>query len=572
MQPKQKAKHITPKGAELEKIVKDTLSALDKIVGATLGPGGNPILIERVGLSPLITKDGVTVADSVAFEDATQYVIAEAAKEACQKTNKEAGDGTTTAIVLANALIQEGIKYLHNNTSKSPQELCREFEKTVKIITQKLKDTATQITEKDLYKVAMVSANFDKDIADAVVKAVMMVGDDGTIITEDGGGYQTIVKETDGFPVNRGLSVFGAPQELFINNPQDQECVYENPYVLLYDGDLLSPPEVGRFLSVCFEKMRQENNIRPVVVVAHKFSPQVLKMFAQNVQMNTALICPLETSATAQPNSRHHLLHDLAAFIDATVLDPITKTFNAALKAQNPLMFLGSCGKTRIGRYKSIFLDGNNSDKVEERIEILKKQKENAESDYDAEIIKERIGMLMGGIATIYVGGASELEMREKKHRIEDTINALKSAIEMGVVPGGGATLLRMSQYLLNNAGKSSDIPASAAILGSALAVPFCRIMKNAGYSEKEITDIADKIINSESNQVYDSLKHELVNSFDAGILDPVRVTISALSNAVSIAKMLMTIGGAIVLPRDKVEERQLELQSQAFANQMQGV
>jgi len=572
MHTKQKAKEINFKGKELQEKVKSTLEALDKIVGATLGPGGNPILLERVGLSPLITKDGVTVADSISFEDATQYVIAEAAKEACQKTNKEAGDGTTTAVVLANALVNEGTKYLENNVSKSPQELCREFDKIVKVITDKLKDMAIPVKEEDLKKVALVSSNFDEDIAEAVVEAILMVGDDGTIVTEESSGRETLVEERDGFPINKGLSGFGAAQELFMNNPQDQECAYELPYVLLYDGDLLSPPEVGTFLSACFEEMKKDGNLRPVIIIAHKFSPHVLKMFAHNVQMNTALICPLETSATAQPNSKHHLLHDLAAFLDAEVLDPITNTFNAAMQTKRPLDFLGACEKSRIGRYKSILLESGSPEKVEERIKILKTQKDNAESDYDAEIIKERISMLAGGIATIYVGGSSELEIREKKHRIEDTINATKSAIEMGVIAGGGATLLWMSDYLLKNAGQSIELPVSAAIIGSALSVPFCRIMTNAGHNEQDITKAAEEVVNSECGNVYDSLTHQYVNPIDAGILDPVKVSISALVNAVSIAKMLMTIGGAVVIPRDKAEERQSELQTQALAQQMQGV
>jgi chaperonin GroEL len=410
----------------------------------------------------------------------------------------------------------------------------------------------------------MISSNSDEDVAKSVVEAIGLVGDDGTIITEDGKERETKVEMREGFPIRKGLNTLGAVQELFINHPEDQECVFDTPYVLLYDGDVNLPQDLGVCLGNMFQKMGDD--IKPVVVVAHKFSPQVIQVISFNVKQNRAAICLLETVATAQPNSKHHLLHDLAAFTGATVLDPLTKPLLKAVPDD-----LGACVQTRIGRYQSVFMGMNDEDAVKERIEVLKKQMEVAESDFDAEIIKERVSQLSGGIATIYVGGSSELEIREKKHRIEDTINAVRSAIELGVVPGGGTALLAVTPLLTKE-----QTPARS-ILSSAFTVPFTRIMSNSGISDSVIMESAMKVLKSVPEGeampklIYDSLKHEFSDPFVSGIIDPVKVTISALNNALSISKMLMTLGGAVVIPRDKEEEQQAEMAAQAFARQMEG-
>ena len=558
---KTKTKDIKIKGGELTAVICRTMKLLSDLVGVTLGPGGNTVLIERIGMPPLTTKDGVTVAESISFRDATQHVISEAAKEVCQRTNKEAGDGTTTAIVLAQAIIESGLNYLANNATKSPQELCRELDFIVRDVVSSLEKSATPVSTKDdILKVAMISSNSDGDVAKAVVEAMDLVGEDGTVVTEDGKNRETIVELREGFTVNKGLSALGVAQEIFINNPSNQECVLEVPYVLLYDGDIMSPQDLGIFLGRSFQEMKQDNSIRPVVVMAHKFSPLTIRMIAENVRIGTANIVMLETAATGQPNSKHHLLHDLAAFTGATVLDPITNPFSKA-----SLKSLGACGKVRAGRYQTVFFDADEPALVKSRMEVLKTQMQKAESDFDAEIIKERIRALSGGIATIYVGGSTELEMREKKHRIEDTINAVRSAIEMGVIPGGGSALLAEAQRL-----RSGGFPPQAEILASAFAVPFARIMENAGDSTR-ITEAVQKVVENYPNIVYNSLTHEYSNPIKDGIVDPVKVTISALNNALSIANMLMTIGGTVVIPRDSTEEAQAEALAQGFAKQMQG-
>lgn len=562
---KTKAKDIRLKGPALTQSVLTTLDTLSAIVGSTLGPGGNVVLLERPGLPPLITKDGVTVAVNCAFADATAHVIGEAAKEAALRTNTEAGDGTTTAIVLAEAMTRRGLEYFAQNPTQSPQEVCRELDKTIDLLVGRLRAGARKVSSKeDLVKVAMVSANFDSSIAEAVVEAIDKVGNNGTIITEEGSSRQTTVELQEGFPVRKGLNSLGAVQEVFINNPQDQECSLVNPLIMLFDGDLNDPISLGAFLGGCLEEMIQAKQVHPILVVAHKFSPQVLRMCAQNFMDNRAQIVPLETVATAQPQSKHHFLHDLAAFVGADVLNGVKHDLESAT-----IQSLGGCGRVKIGRYQTVFLDpGEESEElVQQRIEDLKNGAAKAESEYDAEIMRERIGALLGGIATIYVGGSSDLEIKEKKHRIEDAICATRSAIDQGIIPGGGASLLTVSKDLAGNG------PGS--ILFLALREPFYRISKNAGESKDAAYSLLETIVigageDKMPTQVLDVLHHELVEPYEAGIVDPVKVTISALTNAFSIAQMLFTLGGAIVLPRDLAEERAAELQAQSMAAHMQ--
>lgn len=573
---KRKSRNIHLCSKKFNNKIIDTLHVLDKIIGATLGPGGKPVILDRPASSPMFTKDGVTVAEAVSFSDALSYVISESAKEACSRTNTEAGDGTTTAIVLAHALVKEGIRALRKNPFTSPQALCRELDEVFQTcIYENLENQATPITMDDLKKVAMVSSNFDEEISDAVVEAVMMVGEDGTIITEESSGRGMAVEKREGFPFAKGLSTFGSIQSIFMNNPQDQECQFENAYILLYDGDALSPSEVGVFLGGCFEAMKQNNDIRPIIMIAHKFSPQVIKMFAQNVQMNTAYVCPLETFATAQPNSKHDLLHDLAAFSGATVLDPLTNTFSKAAQTKAYLKFLGECTKTKIGKYKSVLLDGHGAGLME-RIDSLRSQMDKAESDYDRELIKERMGFLAGGIANIYVGGSSDIEIRERKHRIEDTINAIRSAMEGGVITGGGVPLLCISKKLQEGFSfkkifNRDKLSLAKKILSKACETPFRRIMENAGCSNREIKRAMKRVINCYGVVMYDSLAHKFINSLESGIIDPTKVTLHAFKNALSVAKLLMTSGGAIILPRDVQEERDADKQARDTASQMMG-
>ncbi len=565
---KSKAKIIKVKGRELSNDVLATLEVMSLIVGSTLGPGGNPVLLERPGLPPLITKDGVTVASHLAFENPLRHVIAEAAKEASLRTNREAGDGTTTAIVLAEALVRSGMDFLEKNPGRSPQEVCRELNQILDTIIEHIKSKSVPVsTLEDMTKVSLIASNNDQEIADAVVKAIDLVGNDGTIITEEGSSRHTQVELQDGFPVQKGLSSFGPQQEIFINDQANQECRLEDPFVLLYDGDLLMHTDLVGYIGNVLETLKAaQEKPRPFLIVAHKFSDTIQKLFAMNFQAGTLYLVPLETPFTAQPNSRHHFLHDLACITGAKVLDPITNTLATA-----DMTALGSIGSVRVGRYQSLFFDPPEDNTIEERHSILDTQVNNAESDYDREIIKERIGRLLGGIATIYVGGSSDLEVKEKKHRIEDAICATRSAIDMGILPGGGATLLCFGQEMIT---RSSELPPSATILGSALQVPFVRIAKNAGENEKQISEAAVKVLASATQSipslVYDSFKHELVEPMSAGVVDPVKVTISALTNALSISTMLMCLGGAIVLPRDAADERNAEAAAQQFAAQMQ--
>ena len=569
-----KARLMFPCGNDLSKAISSTLSTMDRIIGATLGPGGRPILIDRMAMPVLITKDGVTVSEFMVFDDALQYTISEAAKEVCQKTNSEAGDGTTTAIVLAKALVEEGVKYLANNAQKSPQELCRELATSLETVTGWLTKMALPVESDKIKEVAMVSSNFDEEIARVVTEAIDMVGEDGTIITVEGSGKGITVELKDGFPVEKGLSELGPVHEVFINNPADQECKYDNPYILLFDGDLLVPAVLFNFISACIVEMNKQNSARPIVIIAHNFSPEVVKLFAVSIKANGMYVCPLMTAGTAQPLSKHHLLHDIAALTGAEVLDGVTNTFQKALQivqkdpSVNILEVMGSCSTAKVGRYKSVLLGFEDTEElIQERINTLKVQMEKAESDFDAELIKERIAQLAGGVATISVNASSDVEVKEKKHRVEDTIHAIRSAIEMGIVAGGGATQLAISDKIRQVAGKTPDMPVSSLILANALMIPFIRIMTNAGCSQETINAaMVDTIASIDPETlrpgvIYDSLKHKNIDPMKDGVIDPVKVTITALKNALSVSALLMTLGGALVMPRetDPIEKTQEE-------------
>lgn len=610
-QTREKAKQIVTKGDQLTSTVEDTIDLLSQIVGTTLGPGGNPVLLERPGQPPLVTKDGVTVAQHVAFFDSLRDTIARAAREACQRTNSEVGDGTTTAIVLARELVVNGMEYLRANPHVSPQAFTRDMDAVVDRVIDFIHQNAVPVDpaqEKHLRDIALISSNSDIDCAGAVVEAIGIVGEDGTIMTEEGVTRETHVEKHEGFPINKGLSFMGGVQECFVNNPGDHECVYENPALLLFNGDILDAREFGQFLVERIFNVyhNQSENIPPIVVIAHKFSPQVISLIAKNVQHGTATMCLLETAATGHPQSKIHLLHDLAAFTGGKVLDPIGHNFNHGTIAD-----LGRVNRSRLGRYKSVFFGATDpdggliySEDIIERIDTLKKQLTHAESAYDGDLIRERIARLHGGVATIYVGGDSDLEMKEKKHRIEDAVNAVRAGIESGMVPGGGAALLVAGETLLLDGGPVEEV------IGASIKKPFRRILENCGYSDEEIDQIARDVIYGAAaidtgpdhrsfleklanllwnrldraglagpdesvsieeipSRTFDSLNRKLVDPYLAGIVDPAKVTTTSLRNAVSIAKVLMTVGGAIVAPRDVQEERLAELQQQALQHTM---
>lgn len=543
---------------ENEARVLAAITDLAGLVGATLGPGGRPILIERENAPPLSTKDGVTVARAYRASGTIERIVSDAAKEVCERTVRLAGDGTTTAVVLAADIVEQGQRFLMQHPEYSPQRMARELKQVYadqiksKILSysKSLNDLSEAESEKAVRHVALVSANHDEEIAEAVAKAVSYVGEDGMVTAEEGAGAETRVEYSEGFSFLSGLHDLGpAAGPSFVNRQDFGDCrIDTGAYVVLYDGEI---NDVGT-IAPLMEKvaMLTDSNGHHIkaslVVFAHRFSDFVLKTFAQNFRRGTLTVVPVITPRNGQAVGRSQFLHDLAAYCDGQVFDAQGTTLAEA----TPFM-LGTIDSIKIGRSEGVILGEPVLERVDQRITELKAQMTDpATSEFDREMIRYRIGRMTGGVATIYAGGASALEAKERHARVVDAISAVRSAIQQGAVPGGGATLAVISSTLKNTGIES--------VLGEAILAPFYRILENVGLQNQDIVDILKKIGPNESGEfmVYDALSQKLVNWWEAGILDPARVTLSALENALSVAQLLMTLGGVIGTEFSEDEQR----------------
>lgn len=546
---KGKSKLVVPNSPELQTKMLGAVGLLSKIVGNTLGPGGRPILIERDGLSPLITKDGVTVAKSVNAYDAIANSVIECVKEVAERTGKQAGDGTTTSIILSEAIVRYGIDFLARNQGISPQRFYRSLMTDFGKIKAELVKMAIAVKDKDTMRhVAIMSANGDEVVADAVVEAIIKSGEDGSIIIDEAPGKDTETRVQEGFAFKKGLDFLGAISQVFINNEKDMECQLDRPLIVCFNGSLR---DVNGIASLVNQNL-QSGDVRPVVFVAHDFTDEVRSVFAINTKQGAVKIIPVMTPRDGTPMGKELILQDLAAYTNATVYDPTTLG-----KAE--LKDLGDCDKFRMSRWQTVFIGEPDQAALAERISNIKGQMEHIDRDVDAELYRERIARLTGGITTIFVGGLSELEVRETKARVEDAVCAVRSALDKGVVPGGATTMLRLSRL---------DIHP---VLQKALAEPIMRLLDNAGLQEGGITSVASQVAGADG-KVYDVLNHELVDPWTAGILDPAKVIESAIGNALSVAGTLVTLGGVIVVARDINLENQAVLSGLAFDNMMKGV
>lgn len=546
---KGKSKMVVPAGASLQKQVIHSLSLLSKIVGNTLGPGGRPILLERDGLPPLVTKDGVTVAKSVNAYDAIDNIVIECVKEVADRTGKQAGDGTTTSVVLSDALVRFGSSWLEKNPSVSPQKFLRDL---MRDYSEKIKPSIADISmpvdsEETMRHVALMSANGDDVVADAVVKAIRTSGEDGAILLEESSGKETQSIVQEGFAISKGMDFLGSIGSVFVNNQKDMECVLDRPIIVMFNGTLRDANQV---VGVIQQNMNS-GDVRPMIFVAHDFSDEVRSMFAINFKQGAIKIVPVVTPRDGTPMGKELLLEDLAAYTNAKVFDPTT------LKDAK-LQDLGDCDKFRMSRWQTVFVGEPDQRRLAERIEHIKAQLDRVAGDIDAEIYRERIARLTGGVTTIYVGGLSDLEVREVKARVEDAVCAVRSALKQGVVPGGATTLLRLSNL---------DIHP---VLKEALKIPIHRLLDNAGLQEGAITAVCSEVLKVEG-KVYNVLTHEMVDPWKNGILDPAKVIDTAIGNALSVAGTLVTLGGVIVVPRDTNLENQAALSKQAFDSMMSG-
>ena len=559
---KSKAKNIISDKDQINNIVMDTLDKMATIVAATLGPSGRAVLIERDGQSPIISKDGATVVKSLGVSNAEANIIIEAAKEISINTAKEAGDGTTTAIILANAIVKAGQQYLTSNPKANPQRVVREIKECYdKVVLPYLKEFAISVDdEKMLQDVARISANGDEEIASAVVEAVIAAGDDGTVLLEEGQGRDMRVEKMEGYIVTTGLKDHGQIGTAFINDRSHQQVKLDNGLVFLYDGSL-NDLKVPAILQDCIADVNGQYDGTPIVIFAHEFSDPVMDKLAKSVKAGTMVI-PIKTPRSGLPNGASMFLYDLAAYTGAKVHDPGTIE---NLEEED----LGEFKQFKMNMYETFISSESDPEVLETRIQELKSIEAAAFSEFDRSFLRAAIGKLTGGVSTIWVGGLSDLEVREKKARVEDAVEAVRSAIAEGIIPGGCSVHLKLRELITSR----EDKKPSWIILADALLAPFFTLMTNCGEIPEEILPL----LNTNDTallpiSIFDANEHKLVDPFTAGIIEPAKVCRVAIGNALSIASLLITLGGLVVVPRDLGLETQLELSKQAFGDMMSTV
>jgi chaperonin GroEL len=562
---KVKAKQILASKEKIRDLVNKTIDDMATIVGATLGPGGNPVLIERDGLPPLVTKDGVTVAKNIGVSDAAANTIVEAAKEICINTAKEAGDGTTTAIVLADALVKEGQKFLASRPKYNPQRMINELNDAyTSVVVPFLRDVAVKVnSEEQLKFVATISANGDKEIAAVVVKAVMDAGDDGTVLINESQGGKTYVEVSEGYIVTTGLKDLGQIGPAFINDKANQQVKMDKGYIVLYDGSMNDLKVPGLIQDAVADDGGFSDGT-PIIVFAHSFADSVLDKFAKTTKGGLTVV-PVKSPRSGLPNGASMFLEDMAAYTGAKVFDP----GNVEDLDEDGL---GHFESARVNTYETFITALPDGDAVTKRVGELKAIMESAMGELDRSFLRAAIAKLTGGVSTIHVGGASDLEIREKKARVEDAVEAVRSAIAEGIVTGGCGVHLVLSNIIHNHPDKTE----AWSILADALQAPFRLLLKNCGEDLDEVMAEFGEHIQQGSNskrlpsKVFDANRHKMVDPMSAGIIEPAKVIRVSVGNALSVASLLTTLGGIVVVPRDVNFEAQAELAQAAFKNMME--
>jgi len=547
---KSKAKDIIADKEKLNGIVSETIDKMATIVGSTLGPGGRSVLIERDGMPPLATKDGVTVARALGVDRAENNIIVEAAKEICINTAKDAGDGTTTAIVMANAITKHGQKFVTDNAKYNPQRIVNELEELYEdVIVPHIKSKAIPVDSDDkLRHVATISANGDKKIANIVVDAVMAAGEDGHIILEEAQGDEMRVETIDGYVVTHGLKDLGQLGPMFINDKTNQQVKMDNGFVFLYNGSI-NDLKVTAYIQDAIEGTELYGS--PLMLIAHDFSDSVMDMLAKNVKGGIT-ICPVKTPRSGLPNSKTVFLEDMSAYTGARVLDP--SNIDDITEED-----FGEFTFAKCNTYETLIIAEPEEERLEARLVELKALEASCFSDMDKMHVKANIAKLTGGISTIFVGGVSDLKVRERKARVEDAVEAVRSAITEGTIPGGCQIQLELSKLISNHKNKKP----SWDIMEQALKEPFKLLLTNCGEDHDEI------LKGLKPGKVFDANAHTYVDPYKAGIIEPAKVARVALGNALSVASLLITCGGIVCVPRDSHLENQLDMQKQAFTDMM---
>ncbi|PLZ03124.1 chaperonin GroEL [Burkholderia sp. WAC0059] len=519
------AKEIVFSDSARAKLV-EGVNVLANAVKVTLGPKGRNVVLERSFGAPVVTKDGVSVAKEIELADKLQNIGAQLVKEVASKTSDLAGDGTTTATVLAQAIVREGQKYVA--AGLNPLDLKRGIDKAVIAAVEELKKISRPTTTSlEIAQVATISANGEESIGQRIAEAIDRVGKEGVITVEDGKSLADELDVVEGLQFDRGyLSPY------FINNPDRQVAALDDPYILLHDKKISNI----RDLLPVLEQVAKAG--RPLLIVAEDVEGEALATLVVN---NIRGI--LKTVAVKAPgfgDRRKALLEDIAILTGGQVIAEETGlTLEKATLAE-----LGHAKRVEIGKENTTVIDGaGDSKNIEARVKQIRVQIEEATSDYDREKLQERVAKLAGGVAVIKVGGATEIEVKEKKDRVDDALHATRAAVEEGIVPGGGVALIRVKQAIAGLAGANPDQDAGIKIVLRALEEPLRQIVANAG---EEASVVVARVSEGSGNFGYNAATGEYGDLVESGVLDPTKVTRTALQNAASVAGLLLTTDATV--------------------------
>jgi len=511
------------------------MNQLADAVRVTLGPRGRNVVLEKSWGSPTVTNDGVSIAKEIELEDKFENLGAQLLKEVASKTNDVAGDGTTTATVLASSIAKEGMKNIAAGTN--PMIMKRGIKAGVDAAVESIKGASKKIESKDdIAHVASISANNDDEVGSYIAEAMDKVGEDGVITVEDSKTMDTFVDFAEGMQFDRGYI-----SPYFVTDTEKMEVVLKEPLILITDKKVTAIKPIVPLL----EKVAQSG--KPLLIIAEDVEGEGLTTLVLNKLKGTLDSCAVK--APGFGDRRKAMLQDIAILTGGTVISE-----EVGLTLENATLDdLGQANVIRIKKDDTIIVDGHGKvEEIKERISQIKKQIENTTSDYEKETLQERMAKLSGGVAVIKVGAATETELKEKKHRIEDALSATRAAVEEGIVPGGGVTLLR-AKKAVEAIAETLSVPEEkigALIVARALEAPLRQIALNAGVDGSIIIEKINS--NDDVEFGYDAMKNQYRNLVDAGIIDPTKVTRSALQNAASISAMLLTTE---VLIADKPEE-----------------
>ena len=513
---------------EVRSKMKAGADALANAVKTTLGPKGRNVVIDKKYGAPQVTKDGVTVAKEIELKDKFENMGAQLVKQVASKTNEQAGDGTTTATVLAQSIINVGLKNV--TAGSNPMDLKRGIDKAVDTVVAQLKAHSQKVVDdySKIEQVGTVSANNDAEIGKLIADAMAKVGKDGVITVEDAKGMETKVDVVKGMQFDRGYI-----SPYFVTNTDKMEAELDDAKVLICDKKISSMKDLLPIL----EPIARDG--QSLLIIAEDVDGEALSTLVVNRLRGTLKVAAVK--APGYGDRRKEMLQDIATLTGATV---ISEERGFTLENTTPEM-LGNAEKITITKDNTTIVGGaGNKDDIAERAESIRAQIKTTKSDYDREKLQERLGKLVGGVAVLYVGAPTEVEMKEKKDRVEDALNATRAAVEEGYLPGGGVAYIRAAESLKNLKGENEDETTGIRIIARALEEPLRQICANAGV---EASVVINKILEGKDDFGYNARTDEYANMFEAGVIDPTKVSRVALENAASVAGMFLTTECGIV-------------------------